>query len=192
LKGGLGIIGPSGGCTSNYIYRNSAGTPFLVTAGHCGSGAFYHNGTAIGQTLVNQFYDGSSADAEIISMVSSQKSNYMFRATVDIPQVTSRLTRDYVGMLVCIPSWYFSVNCGSITVDDIIAVFYGSIHIYNERQANFFAWPGDSGGPIYLPTGQTTVQAEGIMSGTAGPNVNFFSPIWNVQGGLTVCTSPSC
>jgi hypothetical protein len=161
-----------------------------VTAGHCGSGTFYHYG-AIGQTLVNQFYDGSSADAEIISMASAQKSNYMFKATVDIPQVTSRLTGDYTGMLVCIPSWYFGVNCGSITIDDVMVTMWG-IRIYHERQANFYAWPGDSGGPIYLPTGQTTVQAEGIMSGTSGPNANFFSPIWNVQGGLTVCTSLSC
>jgi hypothetical protein len=36
------------------------------------------------------------------------------------------------------------------------------------------------------------VQAEGIMSGTSGPSVNYFSPIWYVQGGLTVCTSSGC
>jgi hypothetical protein len=192
LKAGLGISGPGGACTSNFIYRNSAGTPLLVTAGHCGSGTFYHNGAAIGSTLVNQFYDGSSADAQTISMSSSKKSNYMFKSTVDIPQVTSRRTSDYVGMLVCIPSWYYGVNCGSITVGDITLVYYDVIHIYHARQANFLAWAGDSGGPIYLPTGQATVQAEGILSGTNGPYVNYFSPIWYVQGGLTVCTSLSC
>lgn len=111
LKAGLGISGP-GGCSSNFIYRNSYGNPFLVTAGHCGTGTWYHNGVSIGQTSSNWLVNGSSADAQAISIITSEESNYLFATTSEWAHVTSRRASDYVGLPGCIQSWATVLTVG--------------------------------------------------------------------------------
>lgn len=53
----------------------------MFTAGHCGSGAYKHNGWSIGSTAVNAFYNGSTADAQI-NIPNSLESNLMYTTAV--------------------------------------------------------------------------------------------------------------
>ena len=53
--GGAAIFRPDGGrCTTSFVVKNSAGTRFMVTAGHCGPvGTLWHTagGLYMGQTV---------------------------------------------------------------------------------------------------------------------------------------------
>ncbi len=200
LKGGLTIYDSAGAmCTSNFVYRDASSNPFLVTAGHCASGSFRHNGVSIGSTASGsrQWYDYSPADAQAITIASAQKSNYVMTDTGVPPTldfVTGRRTSDYVGMTVCTQSWRVGRSCGMISGIEI-TVCYGdpcSIHITHMRQATFEAYAGDSGGPVfdYWALG---LEATGIMSGaTSDAHINYYSPIWYVTGGRTPCLNSSC
>jgi hypothetical protein len=60
--GGDGIINLNSGeaCTGGFNVRNASGTPFMDTAGHCGTGTFATTATTIGPTSTNWFTGGSA------------------------------------------------------------------------------------------------------------------------------------
>lgn len=194
-RGGIYITGPMG-CTSGFIARPSgAGTTrYVLTAGHCNSGVWKHNGVTIGQTSLNTLTGVSfpNSDAQRITITGSSISSPYNRIYVS-PYETSRsitATRPsyqhYYGMTVCASGKASGYRCGTVLDEQ----YYHSVggHGMYSTLMSFSSTGGDSGGPSFLSN-----TAWGIVS-QAGGGDTLVSPINLVTGnlGTRLCLNSSC
>jgi hypothetical protein len=185
-------------CSSGFVARDTRSNIYLFTAGDCGSGSYTHNGLAIGSSAYSSFYENSPADARIIDIGDLDVSNELFLSTTNFKHITARVgsTGDYVGEIVCIQSWYYGVNCGTITSTSATDVWSGHGWVH-QREANYWAHEGDSGNGIYL---SSYPFAEGIEAALRGGNDhdNYYGQIAyaetadNSPYSISTCTSMIC
>jgi hypothetical protein len=199
-KAGLWITnsGANQSCTSGFVASDGiGGDVFLFTAGHCLGGSYTHNGSYIGSSVYSSYFNNSAADARIINITDSQESNYLFKSTSNLVHITAveSLYWDYVGLGVCTQSWYWGVNCGTITNIDM-TVSYNGLTFIHQRRANYSAHSGDSGGPVYLSSSPT---AEGLSAAYFSDSDWVFSQIQHAQQeistpqeSLLTCTTMTC
>jgi hypothetical protein len=198
-KGGLWVknVDTSESCSSGFVARDSRRNIYLFTAGHCASGNYSHHDMAIGHSTYSSWYQSSSADARIIDIADLEVSNEYFKSTTNFMHVTARVgsTGDYVGEAICIQSYMYNVNCGTITNTNWSLV-YEDIGFVRQRRANFWAHPGDSGGGVYL---SSNPWAEGLYTFDYTPDNNsVFSQIALAEVGqnspysVTICTTMTC
>jgi hypothetical protein len=183
LKGGLRITNATygGGCSIGFIARDGpGGNAFAVTAGHCRTGTFTHNGVSIGSVTSTSWYNYSLADAEIIDIPDSQKSNYILIELNNWVHNTGTMgaASDYVGEMVCEDSYYFGYNCGTISDNNLTTYWSqypgGPIAWFtHQRRANFWVNSGDSGGPVTIGN----YLAEGIYAAGWAQNDSIFGQI---------------
>lgn len=195
-KAALWITDPAGGgCTSGFVSADTVrDNIYLFTAGHCGAGTYIHNGVSIGRSSYDSYYDGSWADARVIDIADSERSNEYYKLTTTFMHITSEYAayQDYVGQPVCIQSWYWGNNCGSITNVDQ-STYYLGLHFYHQREANYGAHQGDSGDGIY-----TSASAEGLEAALNNDFDNFFGQIGFAETlidtpyALRTCQTMSC
>lgn len=170
LKGGLRIVNvPTGrGCSIGFIETDSGVNTYAMTAAHCSTGTFTHNGVSIGSVTSQSWHQNSSADAEIIDIAESQKSNYVLIELTNWvhTQTTVLAASDYVGEIVCEDSYYWGYNCGRVTDKNLTTSWAqypgGPANTFvHQRRATFWAHAGDSGGPV-VASGSSLNPAEGI------------------------------
>ena len=178
LRAGLAVGLPHGVCTSNFV-AYSGTNYFLMTAGHCGSvgdTATHAGGTSIGTVTKNAFKNNTYADAMLIDIANSKKSNFVYVTdSVTNRPITSRmpLNGDMVGSAVCgsgIKTLFF---CGSVTELDVDHLSDGGNMVLGLQVCTVDVRLGDSGGPMFYGN-----KAMGIIALQAGTGVQDPNGVW--------------
>ncbi|OEJ27610.1 streptogrisin [Streptomyces agglomeratus] len=174
LAGGDAIYATSWRCSAGFNVRNSAGTYFFVTAGHCtdGNPPWYTNSsrtTSIGPTA------GSSFPGNDYGLVRYANTSLAHPGTVGSQDITSAANAT-VGMSVTRRGSTTGTHSGSVTGLNAAVNYGGGDIVYGMIRTNVCAEPGDSGGPLYSGT-----RAIGLTSGGSGNcssgGTTFFQPV---------------
>ncbi|MDR6227285.1 S1 family peptidase [Desmospora profundinema] len=173
LEAGLQIQSSSGICTSNIAAR-SGSNYYLISAAHCGGigTAFTQGGQSIGSVALRNY--GNNADVLAIRIPASYATNWLYINSTRQGSITSvqSTSGDRVGEAVCKSGRTTGVTCGQITSTNYTTRFSdGAVH-YRQRQATFYAQPGDSGGPVYYGS-----QSKGIVSAIDSRGYSYYSHI---------------
>lgn len=196
LVGGQALYLPGGGrCSIGFNARNSSGTRFVITAGHCVSstGTFSGVGGTIGPGYARVF---PSQDRGLVRVSSSSAvstatvSRYSSGGTV----IVGGASAAPVGATVCRSGSTTGWRCGSILARNS-TVCYSQGCVYGLIRTNVCAEPGDSGGSLVTSGGSgARVQAQGMTSGGSGNcssgGITYFEPVTRALSGwgLTLYT----
>ena len=196
IIGGQAIFFSGGRCSVGFNARNSAGTRYVITAGHCTNlgGNVTGIGGPIGPVAGSSFPINdygiirvTSAAAVSTPLVSRYSSGS--NVTVAGSAVTP------VGGSVCRSGSTTGWRCGTVQAFNQI-VNYGLLGlVLGLTRTNVCAEPGDSGGSFVSNPGTTgRVQAQGMTSGGSGNcssgGTTFFQPVNEALSvyGLTLYT----
>lgn len=195
IIGGQAVFSGGSRCSAGFNARNSSGTRYVVTAGHCTNiGSTWSGvGGALGTRAGSSF---PSNDYGIIRVTSSAALSTPFvdrySAGSDV-RVTGVRTAA-VGQAVCRSGSTTGWRCGSVTATNQ-TVCYVQGCVLQMIRTNVCAEPGDSGGSLVSnPGAGTSVLAMGLTSGGSGNcrtgGVTFFQPIGEPLSayGLTLFT----
>lgn len=185
LIGGMAIFGGSARCSLGFNARNSAGTVYVLTAGHCTNlgGTWTGSAGTIGPVA------GTSFPTNDYGRI--QRTNSAWVATSKIQGGSSVLGKTVaaVGTTVCRSGSTTGFRCGTIQAMNQ-TVCYSQGCVYQVTRTTACAQPGDSGGP-YVSSSR---QAQGVLSGGSGNcttgGTTFFQPVNEILSvyGLTLVT----
>ncbi|WP_431045154.1 S1 family peptidase [Streptomyces sp. P1-3] len=173
ISGGDAIYSSSGRCSLGFNVRNSSGTNYFVTAGHCteGAGTWYSNSgrsTVIGPTAGSSF---PTNDYGLVRYSGSVTPS----GTVGGQDIT-RAANPTVGQTVTRRGSTTGTHSGRVTGLNATVNYGGGDVVYGMIQTTVCAEPGDSGGPLYSGT-----TALGLTSGGSGNcssgGTTFFQPV---------------
>ncbi|KUJ67286.1 streptogrisin [Streptomyces albus subsp. albus] len=173
ISGGDAIYTSSWRCSLGFNVRNSSGTNYFVTAGHCtdGAGTWYSNSgrtTVIGPTAGSSFPTNDYGLVRYSGSVSPS-------GTVGSQDIT-RAANPTVGQSVTRRGSTTGIHGGTVTGLNATVNYGGGDIVYGMIQTNVCAEPGDSGGPLY--SGSTAL---GLTSGGSGNcssgGTTFFQPV---------------
>lgn len=177
IIGGQAIYTGGSRCSVGFNARNSAGTRFVITAGHCTNiGSTWSGvGGALGSRYASSF---PTNDYGLIRVTSSSavSTPYVDRYSSGSDVRVAGASSAYVGMRVCRSGSTTGWICGSTygaTNGQVTAtnqtVCYSQGCVYQTIRTNLCAQPGDSGGSMVTNPGTgTSVRAVGITSGGSG------------------------
>jgi streptogrisin D len=178
IAGGQAIYTGGSRCSLGFNVRNSAGTSFFVTAGHCTNigSTWYANSS---RTTVLGTRSGTSFptnDYGIVrytnTSISKQGSVYLYNGSYQ--DITSAST-PAVGQSVRRSGSTTGVRSGSVTALNS-TVCYSQGCVYQMIRTNVCAEPGDSGGSLFSST-----RAHGLTSGGSGNcssgGTTYFQPV---------------
>lgn len=175
IAGGDAIYASSWRCSLGFNVRDSAGTNYFLTAGHCtdGAGTWYSNS---GRTTVLGPTAGSSFPTNDYGLVRYSNTSIAKGGTAGNTDITSAGTPS-VGTTVTRDGSTTGIHSGRVTALNA-TVNYGSGDIvYGMIQTTVCAEPGDSGGSLYSTSGI----AYGLTSGGSGNctsgGTTFFQPV---------------
>jgi streptogrisin B len=175
IQGGDAIYSSSGRCSLGFNVRNSAGTQYFLTAGHCtdGAGTWYANSartTVLGSTAGSSF---PGNDYGIVRHTNSGISKPGTAGGVDI----TRAATPAVGTTVIRDGSTTGTHSGRVTALNATVNYGNGDVVYGLIQTTVCAEPGDSGGPLYSSSGT----AYGLTSGGSGNcssgGTTFFQPV---------------
>jgi streptogrisin B len=171
LSGGDAIYTSQWRCSLGFNVRDSSGTYYFLTAGHCTQGypAYYtSSNTYIGPTVGTSF---PTNDYGIVRYDSSVAHS----GTVGSQDITSAANA-YVGESVTRRGSTTGVHSGTVQALNATVNYGNGEVVYGLIQTNVCAEPGDSGGPLYDGT-----KAIGLTSGGSGNcssgGTTFFQPV---------------
>ncbi|MFC7219377.1 S1 family peptidase [Streptomyces polyrhachis] len=179
LNGGQAIYSGGGRCSVGFNVRNSAGTYYVLTAGHCteGGGNWYTNSsntTLIGPTV------GSSFPTNDYGLIRYDNASLTHPGTVNLYNGTSQDIAGagdaYVGQAVKRSGSTTGVHSGSVTGLNYSVNYGNGDVVYGMIRTTVCAEPGDSGGSLFA--GSTAL---GLTSGGSGNcssgGTTFFQPV---------------
>ncbi|MET9439508.1 S1 family peptidase [Streptomyces sp. NPDC006610] len=175
IQGGDAIYSGSGRCSLGFNVRNSAGTVYFLTAGHCtqGAGTWYANSsrtTVLGPTA------GSSFPGNDYGLVRYSNTSISKPGTANGVDIT-RAATPAVGTTVIRDGSTTGTHSGRVTALNATVNYGGGDVVYGLIQTTVCAEPGDSGGPLYGSNGT----AYGLTSGGSGNcssgGTTFFQPV---------------
>lgn len=189
LAGGDAIYGSSSRCSLGTNARRGT-TYYLITAGHCTStSATWWTNSA--HTIAIGTRAATSFPADDYGTVLYSNSALAHPSAVNTYPGQLAITgvgTPFVGTAVCRSGATTGVRCGTITALNA-TVNYAEGIVYGLIQANICAEPGDSGGPLYVPS---TGRILAILSGGSGNcttgGVTYYQPIGEILSalGLTI------
>ena len=157
----------------------------MLTAGHCGSGAWTQGGRSFGST--SQLLFGGRADEQVIPV--SSVGSYIFSdPTSTTRKVTGVASSDPIGTLLCTDGYSDREVC-SVRVDAIgqmatygVKTVTGLVKAHQTGGAAAFSG-GDSGGPIGATTGSTSILAFGMICAmvTGNASIGYYMPARFIQ-----------
>ncbi|MFE7776684.1 S1 family peptidase [Streptomyces sp. NPDC057445] len=174
ISGGDAVYATSWRCSLGFNVRNSAGTSYFLTAGHCtdGAGTWYANSartTVLGPTA------GSSFPGNDYGIVRYTNTSIAKPGTVGSVDITSAANAT-VGMSVTRRGSTTGTHSGTVTGLNATVNYGGGDIVYGMIRTNVCAEPGDSGGPLYSGS-----RAVGLTSGGSGNcssgGTTFFQPV---------------
>ncbi|MFE9775480.1 S1 family peptidase [Streptomyces sp. NPDC005931] len=175
IQGGDAIYSGSGRCSLGFNVRNSAGTQYFLTAGHCtqGAGTWYANS---GRTTVLGSTSGSSFPGNDYGIVRYTNTSISKPGTANGVDIT-RAATPAVGTTVIRDGSTTGTHSGRVTALNATVNYGGGDVVYGLIQTTVCAEPGDSGGPLYGSNGT----AYGLTSGGSGNcssgGTTFFQPV---------------
>ncbi|MEU3453559.1 S1 family peptidase [Micromonospora sp. NPDC006766] len=197
IAGGEAIYGSGGRCSLGVNVR-SGSTSYFVTAGHCSSAVWYADSghtTVLGSSVAGSFPGNDYGVWRYTGTIDHPSAIYTYpgRRTVSAAGDPGLLTvtgagNASVGQAVCRSGAATGVRCGMVTGLNL-TVNYIEGPVFGLIRTNICAEPGDSGGPLYVPS---TGIVLGILSGGTGNctvgGTTYFQPITTVLAkyGLTV------
>jgi streptogrisin C len=188
MKGGLDINSHIGSsyydCTGGFDATDrSFGYNVLITAGHCGgdsnqTGSYWYQGwfeypllqsngrNGLGTMIHNSFSSGNNGDAASITLPANDRSNLIYEPGGSNYQIVGVDSSDYVGETICKTGIATGYTCGQITTTDA-TINYQAEHVtlYDMREADNYAYSGDSGSPVTTTVDINEVRAAGVLSG---------------------------
>jgi streptogrisin D len=174
ISGGKAIYSSGARCSLGFNVRNSAGTRYFLTAGHCTDiGATWTNGSSkIGTRRASSF---PGNDYGIVRYTSSTVKKtgvvYLYPGAQDI----TKAGKATVGMSVKRSGSTTQVHGGRVTALNA-TVNYAEGTVRGLIRTTVCAEPGDSGGPLFRGT-----TALGLTSGGSGNcllgGTTFFQPV---------------
>jgi len=174
ITGGDAIFGGNSRCSLGFNVRNSSGTNFFLTAGHCGeiaSSWFSNSGhtTLLGSSTRFSF---PGNDYAIVQYTSSFTNHPGTVGSVDI----TRSANPVVGQSVTRRGSTTGIHSGTVTALNQTVNYGGGDIVGGLIRTTVCAEPGDSGGSLY--SGSTAV---GLTSGGSGNcssgGTTFFQPV---------------
>src|SRR3954470_4026617 len=175
ISGGDAIFGGSYRCSLGFNARNSAGTYFFLTAGHCGEAvsAWYANSshtTVLGNNVGYSFPENDYALVRYTTNTSITHSGAV--GSQDIPTAANPT----VGLTVFRKGSTTGIHSGRVTALNQTVNYGGGDIVRGLIRTTVCAEPGDSGGALYAGT-----VAYGLTSGGSGNcssgGTTFFQPV---------------
>ncbi|MEU4895370.1 S1 family peptidase [Streptomyces sp. NPDC044780] len=173
ISGGDAIYASSWRCSLGFNVRNSSGTNYFVTAGHCtdGAGTWWSNSghtTTIGPTAGSSFPTNDYGLVRYSGSVSPS-------GTVGSQDITSA-ANPTVGQTVTRRGSTTGIHSGRVTALNATVNYGGGDIVYGMIQTTVCAEPGDSGGPLYAGTTALGLTSGGSGDCTSG-GTTFFQPV---------------
>jgi Alpha-lytic protease prodomain len=173
ISGGDAIYSNSSRCSLGFNVRNSAGTSFFLTAGHCtnGGSTWYANSS---RSTVLGPRAGSSFPGNDYGIVRYSNTTIAKPGAVGSQDITSARTAR-VGERACRRGSTTGTFCGTVQALNA-TVNYAQGSVSGLIRTNICAQPGDSGGSLYAGSA-----ALGLTSGGSGNcstgGTTFFQPV---------------
>jgi streptogrisin D len=176
ITGGDAIYGGNFRCSLGFNVRNSAGTFFFVTAGHCTNSAAQWFSNSSHTTLIGNRTGTSfpGNDYGIVQYVSSFTNHPGMVGSQDI--TTSR--NPTVGEAVTRRGSTTGIHTGTVQALNA-TVNYPQGTVTGLIRTNVCAEPGDSGGPLYHSTAALGVTSGGSGNCSSG-GTTFFQPVQEI------------
>ncbi len=177
VNGGDAIYGGSSRCSLGFNVRNSAGTNYFLTAGHCGNiaASWYSNSshsTLIGTRRASSF---PGNDYSIITYASGASHSGVVDLYNGSTQDITSAGNAVVGQTVRRSGSTTHVHSGTVSATNA-TVNYAEGSVSGLIRTNVCAEPGDSGGSLFA--GSTAL---GLTSGGSGNcssgGTTFFQPV---------------
>jgi streptogrisin C len=196
IIGGQAIYFSAGRCSAGFNARNSSGTRYVITAGHCTNlgGTVSGVGGTIGPVAGSSFPFNDYGRIRVSS--SSAVSTALvdrYSAGNDVTVAGSSVVG--VGGRVCRSGSTTGWRCGSVQAFNQTVNYGRGQIVYGLTRTNVCAERGDSGGSfVSYPNASLRVQAQGLTSGGSGNcrvgGTTFFQPVNEVLAayGLTLYT----
>lgn len=178
-RAGIRVTGNSGSSLGFGISHNSD-RQYLI-AGHATGSSFSHYIYSLGSSVESEYFD-YGIDAQALSAPNnSQVSDDIY--------ITASYARDVigqkypsVGLTACI-SGLKTVSCGNVVDDYLSYNPSGPVSYLIGASANYSSQTGDSGAPIYQPSGTYSAYALGIHStGSGDKEFARASDLWSRMG----------
>lgn len=172
ISGGDAIYSGTGRCSLGFNVRNSAGTRFFLTAGHCGRvGTQWRasSGGAVIATMTGSSFPGN--DYAIAQYVSGYTNN---PGAVGGQDITSARTPS-VGETVYRRGSTTGTRSGRVTALNT-TVNYAQGSVSGLIRTTVCAQPGDSGGSLYAGTSALGLTSGGSGNCTTG-GTTYFQPV---------------
>jgi streptogrisin C len=195
LIGGQAITTGGARCSLGFNARNSAGTRYVITAGHCGNlgGTWSGAGGSIGPVANSSFPTNDYSRIQVSSSAAASTPLIdRYSSGSDVTVAGSAAAGN--GAAVCRSGSTTGWHCGTITgLNQTVCYQQGCVN--QTIRTNVCAEPGDSGGSLVTSPGSgTRVQAQGVTSGGSGNctsgGTTFFQPVNEALSvyGLTLFT----
>jgi hypothetical protein len=183
-------------CTYGFNARRNLNDDIVaLTAGHCKSGTWQHPlGATIGATQLNNWPKANGlGDAQRIAAADFDGLRNLVYYS-DAYKGRAITSRYYLGGMVndwvCVSGGWSFTACGQITATGVLVEIQDPDnpdvgYVHNQNIANYFAGPGDSGGPVFFGNTAYGIHSTGLAS---------FSAIGLVEDALDVkvCSNGSC
>ena len=170
ISGGDAIYGGGGRCSLGFNVRNSAGTTFFLTAGHCTNGATtWTNGSTTLGTRTGTSFPGND-----YGIVRYTNTSIAKPGTVGSQEITSAGT-PAVGATVTRRGSTTGIRSGRVTALNS-TVNYAEGSVSGLIRTTVCAQPGDSGGSLYAGTTALGLTSGGSGNCTSG-GTTYFQPV---------------
>lgn len=180
IAGGQAIYSGGSRCSLGFNVRNSAGTQYFLTAGHCTNiGTTWTNGSTTLGTRAGTSFPGN--DYGIVrytnTTIAKEGSVYLYGGYQDI---TSAAT-PAVGQSVRRSGSTTGVRSGTVTALNQTVTYSGSGTVSGLIRTTVCAQPGDSGGSLFSGTTALGLTSGGSGNCTSG-GTTFFQPVTEPLG----------
>lgn len=196
IIGGQAITTGGARCSAGFNARNSAGTRYVLTAGHCTElgGTWRGVGGTLGPVAGTSFPTNDYGRIRVTSSAAAS-TRFVDRYSSGGDVTVGGAGNAAVGAAVCRSGSTTGWRCGTVQATNQTVNYGGGDVVSGLTRTSACAEPGDSGGPyVSNPGSGTRVTAFGLLSGGSGNcrtgGTTFYQPVTEVLGayGVTLIT----
>lgn len=174
-RAGIQVWGNGTGGTLRFGINHDGDRQYVI-AGHHVASMYTHYTFNIGSTAESEFFN-NGIDARAIYAPDNQVSDDIYITPTSSRDVTGT-TYPSVGLYVCLSGAY-TQSCSYVRDDYLLYSITGASNLVG-ASADYYSQAGDSGGPVYQPSGSSSAYAVGIHS--AGTGVREFARASDLYG----------